>query len=66
MSRWLPTEILFEIIQIVSSRVDLARLCRSSKLLHDIGAPILYREVDLDSHGTANLFSSAVTLNPDL
>ncbi|KAJ7602290.1 hypothetical protein DFH06DRAFT_1398461 [Mycena polygramma] len=49
-----------------SSRADRARLCRSSKLLHDIGVPILYREVDLDSHASATSFSSAVVLNPGL
>ncbi|KAJ6537717.1 hypothetical protein B0H19DRAFT_373261 [Mycena capillaripes] len=66
ITRWLPNEIISEIIQAAPRRANRASLCRASKLFHSIGVQALYREVDLDSYPRVISFSSAVLSNPAL
>jgi hypothetical protein len=46
ISQWLPNEIITQIIQ-ASSASDQAALCRTSRLFHALGVPVLYRVVEL-------------------
>ncbi|KAJ7500520.1 hypothetical protein B0H11DRAFT_1995642 [Mycena galericulata] len=63
--RWLPNEIITEIIQ-VAPRGDREALCRTSKLFHAIGLPILYRDVNLDSGACAKFLCDSVLSNTTL
>ncbi|KAJ6566975.1 hypothetical protein B0H19DRAFT_716308 [Mycena capillaripes] len=63
ISRWLPNEVIIEIIQF-TAKADQAALCRVSKLFHDLCLPILYREVHLKSYGCAAAFCSIIMKNP--
>jgi len=45
----LPTEIIMLIIENISGRRDLARVCRASKLLKAIAEPLLYRRIDINT-----------------
>ncbi|KAF8149211.1 hypothetical protein K438DRAFT_1779404 [Mycena galopus ATCC 62051] len=42
--RWLPNEVIAEVMSELS-RGDLATFCRTSRLLHNIATPLLYRAV---------------------
>ncbi|KAJ6548171.1 hypothetical protein DFH09DRAFT_1281621, partial [Mycena vulgaris] len=64
ISRWLPNEIMTEIIQ-EAPQNDLASLCRVSKLFHGLVVPVLYRAVHLDHDGAA-AFCDAILSNPGL
>ncbi|KAJ7932970.1 hypothetical protein B0H13DRAFT_1953966 [Mycena leptocephala] len=66
ISRWLPNEIISEIIQATPCRTDRAALCATSKLFYGISIPVLYREVDLDSYSCARSFSASIVSNPTL
>jgi hypothetical protein len=46
IDQWLPNEIITQIIQ-ASSASDQAALCRTSRLFHALGVPVLYRVVEL-------------------
>ncbi|KAJ7777164.1 hypothetical protein B0H16DRAFT_1712208 [Mycena metata] len=46
IARWLPNEVITEIIQAAPPR-DQASLCRTTKLFEGLGVPILYRVVNL-------------------
>ncbi|KAJ7777127.1 hypothetical protein B0H16DRAFT_1504422 [Mycena metata] len=46
IARWLPNEVISEIIQ-AAPPCDQASLCRTTKLFEGLGAPILYRVVNL-------------------
>ncbi|KAJ7478667.1 hypothetical protein B0H11DRAFT_1916652 [Mycena galericulata] len=63
--RWLPNELLTEIIQNVSS-ADQATLCRVSKLLHNLTLPVLNRTVELNTTHPRSLrtFCSALIAKP--
>ncbi|KAJ7500517.1 hypothetical protein B0H11DRAFT_783827 [Mycena galericulata] len=62
--RRFPNEIIAEIIQ-SAPQADVANLCRVSKLFHGLGAPVLYRVVDLGSL-TVVTFCHAILSNPVL
>ncbi|KAJ7932833.1 hypothetical protein B0H13DRAFT_1954858 [Mycena leptocephala] len=47
ISEWLPNEVIFQIIEAVQPH-DQPALCRTCKLFHALGVPILYRVVHLD------------------
>ncbi|KAJ7100512.1 hypothetical protein C8R44DRAFT_888321 [Mycena epipterygia] len=65
ISRWLPNEVLTEIIEVVPNLADRASLCRVSKLFHALCLPILYRVVHLDVNlHSAVTFSSSLKENP--
>lgn len=49
----LPTELLAEIIRQISERSHLALLCRTSRALHDLAAPELYKDIKI-SYGGSN------------
>ncbi|KAJ7235164.1 hypothetical protein B0H12DRAFT_150517 [Mycena haematopus] len=59
----LPDEVICEIIEIVPLS-DLAILCGTSKLLHALGVPILYRTVELSERASIETFCSTVLANP--
>ncbi|KAJ7100513.1 hypothetical protein C8R44DRAFT_859384, partial [Mycena epipterygia] len=64
ISRWLPNEVLTEIIQAVPKLADQASLCRVSKLFYDLCLPVLYRVVHLDVKlHSAVTFSSSLKEN---
>ncbi|KAJ7432025.1 hypothetical protein B0H11DRAFT_823932 [Mycena galericulata] len=62
--RRFPNEIIAEIIQ-SAPQADVVNLCRVSKLFHGLGAPVLYRDVDLESFNTVT-FCRAILSNPFL
>ncbi|KAJ7118093.1 hypothetical protein C8R44DRAFT_790274 [Mycena epipterygia] len=47
--RWLPNEILAEVIRCLDSYRDLRALCQTSRLINGIAIPLLYREVVLST-----------------
>ncbi|KAJ6479982.1 hypothetical protein C8R47DRAFT_604321 [Mycena vitilis] len=59
ISRWLPNEVLSQIMEAVSSS-DLAALCRTCKLFHAIATPFLYRVVYLRSEDVENFCSTVL------
>ncbi|KAJ6585598.1 hypothetical protein B0H19DRAFT_1110245, partial [Mycena capillaripes] len=61
ISRWLPNEIIAEIIQ-VAPTADRAALCRASKLFHGVGVPVLYRVVNVRREST-DAFSRTILAN---
>ncbi|KAJ7687231.1 hypothetical protein B0H17DRAFT_1332495 [Mycena rosella] len=63
--RWLPNEIITEIVQ-AAPRSDQASLCRVSKLFRDLCSPILYRVVDLEANASATDFGDTVLSNAAL
>ncbi|KAJ6510755.1 hypothetical protein C8R45DRAFT_395776 [Mycena sanguinolenta] len=64
ISRWLPNEVIVQIIQ-HSAQADQAILARASKLFHDLCLPILYRVVKIaDFPDTIASFHSAIIENP--
>ncbi|KAJ7100517.1 hypothetical protein C8R44DRAFT_353368 [Mycena epipterygia] len=64
ISRWLPNEVLTEIIEAFPNLADRASLCRVSKLFHALCLPILYRVVHLDVNlHSAVTFSSSLKEN---
>ncbi|KAJ7687267.1 hypothetical protein B0H17DRAFT_1136390 [Mycena rosella] len=65
ISRWLPNEIITEIVQ-AAPRSDQASLCRVSKLFRDLCLPILYRVVDLQANASVAEFGHTVLSNPAL
>ncbi|KAJ6537695.1 hypothetical protein B0H19DRAFT_373071 [Mycena capillaripes] len=66
ITRWLPNEIISEIIQAAPRSADRASLCRASKLFYSIGVQALYPEVDIKSYSCAISFSSAILSKPAL
>ncbi|KAJ7642860.1 hypothetical protein B0H17DRAFT_1339176 [Mycena rosella] len=62
ISRWLPNEIITEIIQ-ATPPSDQASLCRAGKLFHALCLPLLYRVVDLktDASVTAAFCSTIIS-----
>ncbi|KAF8155343.1 hypothetical protein K438DRAFT_1862636 [Mycena galopus ATCC 62051] len=62
ISRWLPNEVICEIIQ-AARPSDQAALCRTSKLFHSLGVPVLYRVVELRSYASIRDFCSVVLAN---
>ncbi|KAJ7654310.1 hypothetical protein B0H17DRAFT_1214407 [Mycena rosella] len=65
ISRWLPNEIIAEIVQ-AAPRSDQASLCRVSKLFRDLCRPILYRVVDLETNASVPDFRNTVFSNAAL
>ncbi|KAF7361550.1 F-box domain-containing protein [Mycena sanguinolenta] len=63
ISRWLPNEVLVQIIQ-HSPKVDQATLCRVSKLIRDLSLPVLYRIVRIKDTDSVTFFCSAIIGNP--
>ncbi|KAJ6566982.1 hypothetical protein B0H19DRAFT_1139059 [Mycena capillaripes] len=63
ISRWLPNEVIIEIIQF-TAKADQAALCRVSKLFHGLCLPILNREVHLKSYRCAVAFCSTIVKTP--
>ncbi|KAJ6500910.1 hypothetical protein C8R45DRAFT_1123658, partial [Mycena sanguinolenta] len=59
----LPNEIIYGIMQLVPPS-DQAALCSTSKLLHDVGVPILYRAVVVSSEASVRSFCSTLLANP--
>ncbi|KAJ7490775.1 hypothetical protein FB451DRAFT_1552386 [Mycena latifolia] len=66
ISQWLPNEIITQTIQAVPRRADQGVLCRTSKLLHGLGAPVLYRAMDLRTYASIDAVCSTVLSNPAL
>ncbi|KAJ7467476.1 hypothetical protein FB451DRAFT_1401484 [Mycena latifolia] len=65
ISRWLPNEIITEIIQ-AAPQPDQASLCRVSKLFHGLCLPLLYRVVRLKTRASVEAFCIAVLSNTAL
>ncbi|KAF7353954.1 hypothetical protein MVEN_01081800 [Mycena venus] len=63
ISRWLPNEVISEIIQ-AAPPSDQAALCRTSQLFHALGVPMLYRIVVLCHYESIEGFCSTVLANP--
>ncbi|KAJ7654313.1 hypothetical protein B0H17DRAFT_1100047 [Mycena rosella] len=62
ISRWLPNEIITEIVQ-AAPRSDQIPLCRVSKLFHALTLPALYRDVRIETGASDLAFRSAVMSN---
>ncbi|KAF8151257.1 hypothetical protein K438DRAFT_1865168 [Mycena galopus ATCC 62051] len=60
--RWLPNEVISEIIRAVRPS-DQAALCRTTKLFHALGVPILYRVVALQGGTSIMHFCDTVLAN---
>ncbi|KAJ7100505.1 hypothetical protein C8R44DRAFT_947005 [Mycena epipterygia] len=65
ISRWLPNEVVTEIIQAAPQK-DRTAICRTSKLFYGLSVPVLYRVVDIDTHTSLSSFSAAISSNPNL
>ncbi|KAJ7736027.1 hypothetical protein DFH07DRAFT_986968 [Mycena maculata] len=65
ISRYLPDEVINEIIQNVP-RSDLLTLCQLSKLFHGLAVSALYRVIKLDTFTSIKSFCRAVLSNPRL
>ncbi|KAJ7100498.1 hypothetical protein C8R44DRAFT_809994 [Mycena epipterygia] len=65
ISRWLPNEVITEIIQAAPQK-DRTAICRTSKLFYGLSVPVLYRVVDIDTHTSLSSFSAAISSNPNL
>jgi hypothetical protein len=63
ISRWLPNEVISETIQ-AAPQSDQIALCRTSKLFHALGIPVLYRVVELYGSSFMTGFCSTVLGNP--
>ncbi|KAJ7932838.1 hypothetical protein B0H13DRAFT_1856818 [Mycena leptocephala] len=63
ISRWLPNDILLDIMEI-SSKSDQASLCLVSKLFHALCLPILNRTVHLNYCASSIAFCSALIADP--
>ncbi|KAJ7490842.1 hypothetical protein FB451DRAFT_626516 [Mycena latifolia] len=63
ISRWLPNEVITQIIE-VAPKEDQASLCRVSKLFHGLCLPVLCRTVQLGHYASASAFCSAIIANP--
>ncbi|KAJ7684217.1 hypothetical protein DFH06DRAFT_1462596 [Mycena polygramma] len=63
ISRWLPNEIISQIIE-AASFDDLAALCRTCKLFHAIGIPVLYRVVRLRGESVEAFCSTVLGNTP--
>ncbi|KAJ7626079.1 hypothetical protein FB45DRAFT_75026 [Roridomyces roridus] len=61
--RWLPNELVSEIITLSSSDTQLA-LCRVCKLFNQLAAMSLYRKVTLGSHAKFAQFVRSLSLKP--
>ncbi|KAF7372720.1 hypothetical protein MSAN_00477300 [Mycena sanguinolenta] len=61
----LPNEMLGAIME-KARRPDLAALCQTSRLLRDIGTPILYRAIELSKDTQVEGFSCTITSSPSL
>ncbi|KAJ6566980.1 hypothetical protein B0H19DRAFT_1374329, partial [Mycena capillaripes] len=59
ISEWLPQEIICEITQ-AASPSDQAALCRTSKLFHALGVPVLYRVVEVTGYASIISFCSTI------
>ncbi|KAJ7490806.1 hypothetical protein FB451DRAFT_1221120 [Mycena latifolia] len=59
ISRWLPNEIITEIIR-AAPQADRASLCRVSKLFHALCLPVLYRVVHVQTRASAEAFGLSV------
>ncbi|KAF7361546.1 F-box domain-containing protein [Mycena sanguinolenta] len=59
ISRWLPNEVLVQIIQ-HSLKADQATLSRVSKLFRELCLPVLYRAVQFKDSHSINLFCLAI------
>ncbi|KAF8208096.1 hypothetical protein K438DRAFT_1754839 [Mycena galopus ATCC 62051] len=59
----LPPEITCKVIE-TAPPSDQAALCRTSRLFHALGVPILYREVDFTDYKSMQDFCSTVLANP--
>ncbi|KAJ6548182.1 hypothetical protein DFH09DRAFT_1367018 [Mycena vulgaris] len=62
ISRWLPNEIITEIVRAAPPN-DQASLCRVSKLFRGICLPILYRAVGLATYTSLVAFCSTISSN---
>ncbi|KAJ6548240.1 hypothetical protein DFH09DRAFT_1320565 [Mycena vulgaris] len=65
ISRWLPNEIITEII-LAAPQADQASLCRVSKLFHALCRPLLYRVVHPNTYDSLMTFSSTIISDPAL
>ncbi|KAF8209468.1 hypothetical protein K438DRAFT_1811092 [Mycena galopus ATCC 62051] len=63
ISRWLPNEVISEIIH-TAPRSDLVAICRVSRLFHALGLSLLYRRVELASYASIDRFCSTILGNP--
>lgn len=63
ISRWLPNDILLDIMEI-SSKSDQVSLCLVSKLFHALCLPILNRTVHLNYCASSIAFCSALIVDP--
>ncbi|KAJ6511017.1 hypothetical protein C8R45DRAFT_1207790 [Mycena sanguinolenta] len=63
ISRWLPNEVLADIIQ-HSPKVDQASLSRVSRLFHNLCLPVLYSIIEIRHPDICVLFVSAIVENP--
>ncbi|KAJ6502055.1 hypothetical protein C8R45DRAFT_607981 [Mycena sanguinolenta] len=62
ISRWFPSEVIFEIIQ-AAPRSDQAALCKTSKLFNALGVLVLYRVVKITNHASLDGFCSTILSN---
>ncbi|KAJ7186368.1 hypothetical protein C8R46DRAFT_1206380 [Mycena filopes] len=65
ISRWLPNEIITEVIT-ASPKADQAVLTRVSKLFYGLATPVLYKAVDLRTLAKINGFCSSILVNASL
>ncbi|KAF7361579.1 hypothetical protein MSAN_01191900 [Mycena sanguinolenta] len=63
VSRWLPNELLVQIIQHFS-KAEQATLCRICKLFRDLCLPVLYRDVKIKNTQSVHSFCAGVIENP--
>ncbi|KAJ6510754.1 hypothetical protein C8R45DRAFT_395771 [Mycena sanguinolenta] len=63
ISRWLPNEVLVQIVQ-HSLKADQATLARVSQLFHEFSLPVLYRVIKLKDSNAITSFCSVIINNP--
>ncbi|KAJ7489684.1 hypothetical protein B0H11DRAFT_1912688 [Mycena galericulata] len=65
ISRWLPNEVILQVID-AAPKPDQAALCRVSKLFHRLATPAVYRILELNQLSMVVNFCSAILSNPHL
>ncbi|KAJ7773641.1 hypothetical protein DFH07DRAFT_1057176 [Mycena maculata] len=63
ITRWLPNEIIIEIVRATPRKADQAALCRVSKLFHSLALPVLNRVVKVRNN-TITAFCTALIADP--
>ncbi|KAK7028307.1 hypothetical protein R3P38DRAFT_2935299 [Favolaschia claudopus] len=66
LSDWFSNEVISEIIQAIPDRADVSAVCKTSKLFHSLGIPVLFQVVKLKNGSRIMAFVRTVSAKPDV